>query len=573
MMDNKLLTDIEETFSKNNDIKKLLVDTCKIISDSGNYSLCWIGIINENTGRMEPVPECEIDLEYLETIYFALNQSMYETQVPSENIFNIGKYYVNNDIWNDPVFKGWRDKAIPPQFNSIAIFPLIQNLKTIGAVYLYSDKKGFFKHDELMLLQILSMNLSLALDKIKSDQDEKTSKPKLLNKEQELKSQNEKLLITREKTEELNRLKAAFLTNMSHKIRTPLNSIIGFADLLAKSENTPEERLEYSQLIVSQSNYLLQLINNILQISKLDTHTVPLYKETVSLNKLLDELHSYYLEKLESLDKKRIALIFRKPVNSQFEITTDISKLKQIFTNLLDNSVKFTDTGEISFGYKSHDKDLLTCFVSDTGVGITTKDKNELFDIFRQAHEKSKRNYGDTGLGLAICKGNAELLGGNIWVESEPGKGTTFYFTLKYTQTEATSQTVFKPGRKSLHWKTHEILLVEDDACTIQYLTKILQQAGLKLIVARSGRETESFFKKLSAIDLVLLDMSLPDINGLDLVKKIKSIRNDIPIIVQTALTVDDDGKQFLNAGCDGYITKPYKRDEILNAINSFITA
>src|ERR1035437_5925354 len=574
MMDKKLLTDIEETFSKNSDIKKLLINTCKIISDSGNYSLCWIGIINENNGRMEPIPECEIELEYLETIYFALNQSMYESQVPSENIFNVGKYYVNNDIWNDPVFKGWRDKAIPPKLNSIAIFPLIQHLKTIGAVYFYSDKKGFFKHEELMLLQILSMNLSLALDKIKSDQDEKASKPELLSKEKELKRQNEKLLITREKTEELNRLKAAFLTNMSHEIRTPLNSIIGFADLLAKSDNTTEERQEYSQLIVSQSNYLLQLINNILQISKLDTHTVPLYKETVSLNKLLYERNVIYLNKLEDLNKKRIDLICRKqPVKTQFEITTDVSKFRQIFTNLLDNSVKFTDSGEIKFGYHSHDKNLLTCFVSDTGIGIKTKDKKELFDIFRQADEKSKRNYGDTGLGLAICKGNAQLLGGNIRVESEPDKGTTFYFTLKYNRPEPTSPTVLKPGHKSQHWNTHAILLVEDDACTILYLTKILEQAGLKLLVAHNGKETEELYKKLSEIDLILLDMSLPDINGLDLVKQIKSIRKDIPIIVQTAVTVEDEGKQFLDAGCDGYITKPYKRDEILSLINSFITA
>jgi signal transduction histidine kinase/CheY-like chemotaxis protein len=551
----------------------LLIDTCKIISDSGNYSLCWIGIINENTGRMEPMPECEIDLEYLETIYFALNQSMYESQLPSENIFNVGKYYVNNDIWNDPVFNGWRDKAIPPKLNSIAIFPLIQNLKTIGAVYLYSDKKGFFKHDELMLLQILSMNLSLALDKIKSDQDDKTSKPNLLSKEKELKRQNEKLLITREKTEELNRLKAAFLTNMSHKIRTPLNSIIGFADLLAKSENTPEERQEYSQLIVSQSNYLLQLINNILQISKLDTDTVPLYKETVSLNKLLDELNITCLNKLES-SKKNIGLIYRKhPDETEFKITTDVSKFRQIFVNLLDNSIKFTDSGEINFGYHSHDKNLLTCFVSDTGVGINPKDRKDLFDIFKQADKKSKRNYGDTGLGLAICKGNAQLLGGNIWVGSEPDKGTTFYFTVKYTIPEPGSTTIANPAHKSKHWNTHEILLVEDDACTIQYLTKILEQAGLKLNVAHNGKETEELYKKLSEIDLILLDMSLPDINGLDLVKQIKSIRRDIPIIVQTAVTVEDEGKQFFDAGCDGYITKPYKRDEILSAINSFITA
>ena len=142
-MDVKLLTDIEETFLKNSDLKKLLNETCQIISDSGNYSFCWIGTINKKTGRMEPLSECEIKPEYLEKINYALNKSIYEGQLPSENIFNVGNYYVNNDIWNDPIFTGWRENAIPPFFNSFAIFPLIQNSKTIGAVYLYSEKKDF----------------------------------------------------------------------------------------------------------------------------------------------------------------------------------------------------------------------------------------------------------------------------------------------------------------------------------------------------------------------------------------------------------------------------------------------
>ena len=204
-----------------------------------------------------------------------------------------------------------------------------------------------------MLLQILSMNLSLALDKIQNLKNH----PELSNNKNELKRQNEKLIIDREKTEELNRIKADFLTNMGHKIRTPLNSIIGFADLLAKSETTAEERKEYSQLIASQSNYLLQLINNIMQISKLDAHTMPLYKETVSLNKFLDELYEIYLNNLVTLDKKQIDLICQKqPAKNEFLITTDFSKLRQIFTNLLDNSIKFTDKGEIKFGYYSHNK-------------------------------------------------------------------------------------------------------------------------------------------------------------------------------------------------------------------------
>jgi signal transduction histidine kinase/CheY-like chemotaxis protein len=564
----QLLTKIEGTFAKNSDLRKLLVDTCHIISESGNYSLCWIGIINETTRWMEPISECISKTELLETINLTLNPGF-----PTSNIFSDGNYYVNNNIWDDPFFKVWRDNPILSKFKSITIFPLIQNLKTIGAVYLYSDTKGFFMQDELMLLQILSMNLSLALDNLQSDEIEKVTQPDLANTVQELKRQNGKLIINREKAEELNRLKASFLTNMGHKLRTPLNSIIGFAEFLSKSDNTDAERQEYSQLIVNQSNNLLQHINNILQISKLDSRTVPLYKEVVSLNTLLDDLHEIYFKKLESLNKKQIELICRKPPwEGNFELTTDISKLRQIFTNLLDNSVKFTDSGQISFGYYSHNEVDSCCFVSDTGVGINTEHLKNLFDIFKQSDEISKRSYGDPGLGLAICKENAQLLGGDIWVLSPPDKGTTFYFTLKY-RSKGTNPASVKSRIKILHWTTHQILLVEDDNCTIQYLTKILEQDGHKLFVAHNRKETEELYQKLSEIDLVLLDMSLPDVSGLDLAKQIKIIRKDIPVIAQTAMTVEDNGKQFLDAGCDGYITKPYRRDQVLTAINHFMSA
>lgn len=567
----ELLTNIETKFSGNSDIRKLLIDTCHILSESGNYSWCWIGLINEHMRRMEPIPECITISEYSEFINIALKQKLNDGQ-DAENIFTIGKYFVNNDIWKDPDFKEGREALIPPQFNSLAIFPIIQNLKTIGAVYVYSDMKGFFMHDELMLLQILSMNLSLALDQLYSDQDKKVILPNLSDSEQDLKRQNEKLLTRWEKTEELNRLRAVFLTNMGHKLRTPLNSIIGFAELLAKNDTTPDERRDYSQLIVTQSNNLLQNINNILQISKIDARTVTLYQETVSLNSILHDLHEIYLNKLENLKKKIDLICVKPPFEGNFEITTDVSKFRQIFINLLDNSVKFTDSGQIRFGYYSHNTDILSCFVSDTGVGINEKDQKNLFDIFQQSDEVSKRNYGDPGLGLAVCKSYAEILGGDIRAISSPEKGTTFYFTSKYKGNVA-GPAVGKSKNKNLHWTTHEILIVEDDSCTIQYLTKILEQGGFKVTVAHDKNEAEKSFQKLSQIDLVLLDMSLPDVSGLDLAKKIKIIRHDIPVIAQTALTVEDNGKQFLDAGCDGYITKPYRREQVLAAINSFMSA
>jgi len=351
-----------------------------------------------------------------------------------------------------------------------------------------------------------------------------------------------------------------------------MNAVIGFAELLEHSNINDNTREEYCQIIIERSHDLLQIINDILDISKIDSHTVTLNINTISLNDFLYELHLIYLNKLVQVDKKHIKLIYRKP-KEQFDISTDELKLRQIFTNLLDNAIKFTDNGEIRFGYHSHNEDKITCFVSDTGIGIDPKYQKKIFEIFTQADNSSKKSYGGTGLGLAICKGNAHLLGGDIYVESEPGKGSTFYFTLKYDKGDYNS---FKPEIhnsqiSNKNWKAKEILLVEDDVYTIEYLKHLLSITGIKLHIARSGNEVEEFYRNLRDIDLVLLDLRLPDENGLDLLRQIKILKKELPVIAQTAFAMEDDKVKCLDAGFDDYIAKPFKREEIMNLINLYM--
>jgi signal transduction histidine kinase len=570
-MNHSFLTNIEQTIKKNSDVGKLLTEICKIISISGNYSWCWMGTLNNQTGCIEPLQQCGIKPGYLKKISFSVSQRMFEHQSPSGSLFNIAKFYVNNDIWNDPVWndsklRNWREKAFPPEFNSMAIFPLVQNLKTIGAVYLYSDKKDFFNHDELLLLEILSMNLSFALDKIELERVEQDSNPFYADKKLDNEKQDKNLVVTYEKAEKIDRLKSAILASIGQKVRTPLNSIIGFVDLLEKKDNTFEERESYCQLIASQSKYLLKVINDVLQVSNIDSHVVTLQKGTVSLNMFLNEINSIYTRKLESKNKKNVVLICNESPFKHDTFTTDVFKFRQIFTTLLDHAIRFTDVGELRFGYHYHEKNLLTCFVSYPSIELNLEDKNDIFNIFRQPAGNSK------SYDLAICKSYAHLLGGDIWLKTEPKTGSTIYFTLKYSLSEINSSGILNNLLIEKHWRTSEILLVEDDLCTIDYLTKILTQAGLRLFVAHDGKEAESFLQLLPQIDLVLLDVSLPDISGLDLVKQMKIIRKDIPIIAQTALAVNDDGKELQDAGCDAYITKPYKRNQVLDVINAFMT-
>jgi len=604
----KLLIEVEQAIVKNHDKEDLLDEICRIVVHEKNYVLCWVGIINKSTGIIHPAAKCGIEEQYLEIVNATGIKKANESSDPAIKSILNGHFFISNDIWNDPVLENCREGALHMQFNSMAVFPLLQGTKTIGALFFYTDKAGYFIDDEIRLLDTLCLDLSYALDTIELEKKEKTtsenlrknelrlqeSENKLIRQNQDLVSLNEKylstneelqklnnrleklnqeLVIERKRADESNRLKSIFLANMSHEIRTPMNAIIGFAELLESARVDVKTRQDYCRIIGERSRDLLQIINDILDISKIDSHTVTLYIETLSLNAFLDELYVVYENKLKQLEKQNIILVCVKQNDNQPKINTDILKFRQIFTNLLDNALKFTDSGKIRFGYYSHDEEKITCFVTDTGVGIHQNEHSKIFEIFRQSDNNLKRHYGGTGLGLAICKGNAHLLGGDIIVESEPGKGSTFYFTLKYNQQlpGSTKPKKAKPKIPFNHWKTKEILLIEDDVYCVEYMKHVLSKTGIELHIARTAHEAEEFYKMLGEIDLVLLDIRLPDANGIDLMKQMKSLRNDLPIIAQTGFAMEEDRMKCLEEGFDYYIAKPYKRDEIMRVIKTYL--
>jgi len=255
------------------------------------------------------------------------------------------------------------------------------------------------------------------------------------NSESQLKRYNAELIKAKEKAEESDRLKSAFLANMSHEIRTPMNSIMGFADLLNDPDIDTEERQYYTGIILNRSEDLLQLINDILDISRIESGNATTSNSICELYKLLDQLHLSFTNKLKLLPESQVQLVCEKAAttdNIVFEV--DELKLKQIFVNLLDNALKFTSQGSIHFGFKAIANGNITFFVSDTGIGIEPKYQEIIFERFRQAEIINRNDYKGTGLGLSICKGNVELMGGKIWVESMPDKGSQFYFMLPFNQ-------------------------------------------------------------------------------------------------------------------------------------------
>jgi CheY-like chemotaxis protein len=253
-------------------------------------------------------------------------------------------------------------------------------------------------------------------------------------------------------------------------------------------------------------------------------------------------------------------------------INTDELKLKQILVNLLDNALKFTDKGSIKFGYTMPENGYITFFVSDTGLGIEPEYQQVIFERFRQAEISDRNKYKGTGLGLAICKGNAELLNGSLWMESIPGKGSTFYCRLPYNPvTISASATPKQSILYRFDWKEKLVVIVEDDEQNTRYLQTVLRKTGVKIKYARDGVAFREILSYQPSIDVILMDIQLPGEDGWQLTKYSKSVNSQIPIIAQTAFGLESDRKKSMDAGCDSFIAKPITPDELLSTLALYL--
>lgn len=378
------------------------------------------------------------------------------------------------------------------------------------------------------------------------------------------------LIKAKAKAEESDRLKSAFLANMSHEIRTPLNGIMGFSDLLNKPGISQTKVSKYSQIIETSSHHLLDIINDIIDISKIEAGQVSVSREPVFLNNICNEMYDLY--KVIS-EKKGIKIFLKKALNNeQAIILSDEMKIRQILNNLLNNALKFTHKGHINFGYILN-KNYVEFYVKDTGIGIAHEDHKIIFERFRQVEIMSNRKYGGTGLGLSISKALVEMMGGKIWLDSSSGKGTTFYFSLPYLQVkQKTFQTKSSfINEPTYNWKDKTILIAEDEETNLLYIQELFDGTGIKIIFADNGKQAVELFKSNPDIDIVLLDIKMPNMDGYETLRNIKTLNSEVKIIAQSAYVMSDEKLKATHAGFDDYITKPIERVNFLNILNKFI--
>lgn len=384
----------------------------------------------------------------------------------------------------------------------------------------------------------------------------------------ERKQFEKELINAKEKAEENDKLKSIFLANMSHEIRTPMNAIMGFSVLLGKEGITDDSRKRYLNIINNSSERLLHIINDILDISKLEANQLPLFKSEFDLVKLCEDCAFTFSKSRFLKDKPKVQLYFKKSKTLENRIIySDPNRLQQILDNLINNALKNTEEGFVEFGYYlAGDKSQnLEFYVKDTGTGIAEEHRNIIFKRFRQIDEESYHL--GAGLGLSISKGIVELMGGTIWFESMLNKGTTFYFTIPYLPVTS-SNTLQEDEVEEIGFiKEKKIYIADDDFESFLLLKEILPETAI-VRHASNGRELVTMIEK-EVPDLILLDINMPVMNGFQVLAKLKEEGLNLRIIAQTAYAMLEEKEKCLKEGCQGYISKPIHKQELFRALKA----
>lgn len=393
--------------------------------------------------------------------------------------------------------------------------------------------------------------------------------------------QNE-LIKAKEKVEESDRLKSSFLSNMSHEIRTPLNVIVGFSEMFGNDDIPDEEKRRFIPIIQENTNQLLHLIDDILDLAKMESDQLKIFIKKFRVGQVLENLVEVYNNQKTKIGKNEIDI--RLKAEKQIEelsMHTDPVRLQQVISNLIGNSLKFTETGYIEIGCsvqtkkdQKNDK-FIQFYVKDTGIGISEKEQKIIFDRFTKIEDDKTKLYRGTGLGLAISKKLVNILGGEMWVESTPGEGSTFYFTIPTGKVEM-PKTMTGPAKKvqetfgSDNWADKSILVAEDEESNFRLIEIILQKTKANITWVTNGEDAVKACKSKS-FDLVIMDIKMPVMDGFTATKEIKKFKEELPVIAVTAYAREEEQEEARLAGCDDIVVKPVNIEKLLTTLSKYI--
>jgi signal transduction histidine kinase/CheY-like chemotaxis protein len=413
-----------------------------------------------------------------------------------------------------------------------------------------------------------------------SQKDEIINEIKSRSEELDFKRLEKELQKTKEKALSSEKFKSAFLANMSHAVRTPMNAIIGFSELIAMESISPKRKEEYIRIINEKGHQLLTLIDDIIEISKIEAGRFEINYTPVNLDEFLNEIFSITFQRKIKAGKDAVDLILQKnPTGEPLLIQTDPGRLQQIFYNILGFNIYNTLKGEIEFGYTLKDTRTIEFYIKDTGMGLNKDDQKLIFNYFWQFEDISHQRLSGIGLGLTIAKKIIELLGGKVSLISELNKGTYFSFTLpiekpsklKVEEKHNSNKITLDDTNMEPNWKDKVILVVEDDEINYQFIEALVEKTQAQLLHASDGFQALELCKTINKIDLILMDIKLPEKNGFQVTKEIKQIKNEIPIIAHTAFTLTEIKDKCLEAGCVDVIIKPIEIPLFFSKVNKYL--
>ena len=430
-----------------------------------------------------------------------------------------------------------------------------------------------FDDDKITEISIIRKNGEVGIGEISATKTQWKGEPCqliLINDITNHKKLQENLEIAIEKTQESDRLKTAFLANMSHEIRTPLNGILGFSQLMEKNDIDPEKKHFFLSSIFACGNHLLDIINDIIDIAQIESGQLKISKKEFYIKEVLNEVYEMFRIHSKIISNK-IEFKFSTSDLLNFNIYSDQTRFRQILANLINNAIKFTEKGSIEVGVTIVDDDVLKFYVKDSGIGISESEHENIFKRFRQVSDTKERLNEGNGLGLSISKALVELLGGTISMESKIGEGSVFYFTIPLNPDNHKAVPIITYSKQSPNneIKIKKILVVEDDEINFLFIQSVIKDMATTILWAKDGLEAVNIARREN-VDLVLMDMKLPIMNGYEATKKIRLMFPNLPIIAQTAFAMGGDKDKVMAAGCNDYISKPIKINDLIYKMSAF---